>query len=138
MLRLVSGQYARGTNKRMYQAAESVCHACPVVAACITNGSRRRSLVIGPYDTALRRHRVWMATAKAQSALRMRKQMVEPVFGIVKEQQGMRRFLLRGIDSVAAEWALLATAFNLRTLWRIWRSRFPVHPCPRWKIVFSP
>ena len=135
VLRFVSGQYARGTNKRMYQAPKPVCQACPVVAGCITNGSRRRSLVIGPYDTALRRHRAWMATNKAQSALKMRKQLVEPVFGIVKEQQGVRRFLLRGIDNVAAEWTLLATAFNLRTLWR---SRSRVHPCPQWKTVLSP
>ena len=92
-------------------------------------------MVIGPYDTALRRHRAWMATNKAQSALKMRKQLVEPVFGIVKEQQGVRRFLLRGIDNVAAEWTLLATAFNLRTLWR---SRSRVHPCPQWKTVLSP
>ena len=32
-----------------------------------------------------------------------------------------RRFLLRGIVNVSAEWVLLATSFNLRTLWRIWR-----------------
>ena len=138
VLRLVSGQYARGTNKRMYQAPKSVCQACPVVAACITNGSRRRSLVIGPYDSALRRHRAWMATNEAQSAFKMRKQLVEPVFGIVKEQQGVRRFLLRGIDNVAAEWTLLATAFNLRTLWRIWRSRSRVHPCHQWETAVSP
>ena len=47
---------------------------------------------------------------------------VEPVFGIIKEQQGARRFLLRGLVNVAAEWTMLATAFNLRTLWRVWRS----------------
>ena len=87
-MRFVSGQYARGTNKKMYQADQPVCQACPVVAARITNGSRRRSLVIGPFDTALRRQRVWMATSEARSALKMRKQLVEPVFGIIKEQQG--------------------------------------------------
>lgn len=53
---------------------------------------------------------------------------MEPVFGIIKEQQGARRFLLRGLGNVTAEWTLLATAFNLRTLWRIWRTRGPVYP----------
>ena len=52
----------------------------------------------------------------------LRKQLVEPVFGIIKEQQGARRFLLRGLVNVAAEWTMLATAFNLRTSWRVWRS----------------
>ena len=55
-------------------------------------------------------------------AYRLRKQLVEPVFGIIKEQQGARRFLLRGLVNVAAEWTMLATAFNLRTLCRVWRS----------------
>ena len=123
VLYFLGGGYGRKKDGRKYRATEPVCQACPVAAMCITNGTRRRSLVIGPYDTALRRHRAWMATDEAQSALRMRKQLVEPVFGIIKEQQGVRRFLLRGIGNVAAEWALLATAFNLRTLWRIWRTR---------------
>ena len=36
-------------------------------------------------------------------------------------QLAARRFLLRGMVNVSAEWTLLATAFNLRTLWRVWR-----------------
>lgn len=129
VLRLVGGQYGRKKNGRRYRATKLDCQACPVVATCITNGSRRRSLVIGPHDTALRIHRAWMATDEAQVAFKMRKQLVEPVFGIVKEQQEARRFLLRGIDNVAAEWKLLATAFNLRTPWRTRRTRSRVHPC---------
>ena len=46
--------------------------------------------------------------------------LVEPVFGIIKEQQQAHRFLLRGLRNVVAEWTLLAIAFNLRTLWRMW------------------
>ena len=41
---------------------------------------------------------------------------MEPVFGIIKEQMGVRRFLLRSLANVAAEWTALATAFNLRTV----------------------
>ncbi len=138
VLRFVSGQYPKGSKRRMYQAPKRICRACPVVAACTTNSSRRRRLVIGPHDMVLRRHRAWMATNEAESALKRRKQLVEPVFGIIKEQQGVRRFLLRGIGNVAAEWTLLAIAFNLRTLWRIWRSRPRFHPCPRRETVLDP
>ena len=62
-----------------------------------------------------------MSTSAAREAYKLRKQLVEPVFGIIKEQQGARRFLLRGLVNVAAEWTMLATAFNLRPLWRVWR-----------------
>ena len=129
VLSLVRGRFSRKTNKRMYQAPKETCQACPVAGTCLTRGSPSRSLTISPYDAALRRHRAWMATDEARPAVRRRKQLVEPVFGIIKEQQGVRRFLLRGVGNVAAEWTLLATAFNLRTLWRTWRTRRPGHPC---------
>ena len=60
----------------------------------------------------------------------MRKRTVEPVFGIVKEQMGARRFLLRGLANVNAEWSLLAAAFNLRSLGKIW-SKGLVHTTNR-------
>ena len=127
---LVRGKFSSETMKRMYQAPKRICQACPVAGVCITRGSHSRSLVISPYDTALSRHRAWMATSEARAAFKMRQQLVEPVFGIIKEQQGLRRFLLRGLGNVAAEWTLLATAFNLRTLWRVWRTRRPDYPVP--------
>ncbi len=135
VLRLVRSRFAGGVNKRMYQAPKSICQACPVAEACIRRGSSGRSLVISPHDTTLLLHRAWMATEEARSALKKRKQLVEPVFGIIKEQQGARRFLLRGIGNVAAEWTLLTTAFNLRTLWRVWRAQRPVCPGLNWKTV---
>jgi hypothetical protein len=46
-----------------------------------------------------------------------RKQTVEPVFGQLKEQQGVRRFLRRGLAACDAEWKLCGT-HNLLKLWR--------------------
>ena len=87
-LRLVRSRFTGGVNKRMYQAQKIICQASPVAGACIRRGTSGRSLVISPYDTTLLRHRAWMATEEARSALKKRKQLVEPVFGIIKEQQG--------------------------------------------------
>lgn len=47
--------------------------------------------------------------------------MVEPLFAFLKNLLGSQQFTLRGMDNVKAEWAMLAIAFNLRTLWRLWR-----------------
>ena len=104
------------------RASGAVCQACPASRVCTRAKEIGRSLAIGPHDEVLRRHRAWMSTSAAQEAYRLRKQLVEPDFGIIKEQQGARRFLLRGLANVAAEWTMLATAFNLRTLCRVWRS----------------
>jgi hypothetical protein len=59
-----------------------------------------------------------MQTDEAKDLYARRKELSEPTFGILKDQLGARRFLLRGLPNVRAEFALLATAFNLRTLWR--------------------
>ncbi len=50
------------------------------------------------------------------SRYRLRKHVVEPVFGHIKECRGFRRFLLRGMENVRAEWSLLCTAHNLLKL----------------------
>ena len=50
--------------------------------------------------------------------LQMRKAIVEPVFGQIKEQRGFRRFLLRGLKSVEAEWRLICATHNLLKLFR--------------------
>lgn len=107
---------------RVYRGVPAVCRACPAFGQC-TQGDGGRSLEIGPEDTRLREHRTLMATEQARAQYQQRQQLPEPVFGIVKERHGARRLLLRGLAPVRAEWSLLATAFNLCTLWRAWRQR---------------
>jgi hypothetical protein len=53
-----------------------------------------------------------------RSRYRLRKQIVEPVFGQIKQARGFRQFLLRGIEKVRHEWALICTAHNLTKLAR--------------------
>ena len=101
----------------------SVCRECPAFGVCTKNASAGRTLEIGPHDVALRRHRDWMATPEAKQAYLRRLPLIEPLFAILKNQLGAQRFSLRGMANVKAEWSLLATAFNLRTLWRVWRIR---------------
>jgi transposase len=45
-----------------------------------------------------------------------RKVIVEPVFGQIKEARGFRRFGLRGLEQVQAEWQLVAAVHNLGKL----------------------
>jgi transposase len=54
-----------------------------------------------------------------RSRYRLRKQIVEPVFGQIKQARGFRQFLLRGIDKVEAEWAIICTAHNITKLARV-------------------
>jgi transposase len=69
----------------------------------------------GPLTQAMRRKLKW---AGWRSRYRLRKQIVEPVFGQIKQARGFRQFLLRGVEKVRAEWALICTAHNLVKLAR--------------------
>ena len=53
-----------------------------------------------------------------RAVYKMRKAIVEPVFGQIKEQRGFRRFSLRGKENVSGEWKLVCAASNLLKLFR--------------------
>jgi hypothetical protein len=57
-----------------------------------------------------------MKTDAGKALYAKRKSTVEPVFGIIKEVMGFRRFMLRGLDAVKGEWLLVCMAFNLKRL----------------------
>jgi Transposase DDE domain len=54
--------------------------------------------------------------AGRRSRYRLRKQVVEPVFGQMKQARSFRQFLLRGLGQVRGEWAMICTAHNLLKL----------------------
>ncbi len=56
--------------------------------------------------------------AGRRSRYRLRKQVVEPVFGQIKGARRFQQFLFRGIQKVQYEWALVCTAHNLTKLAR--------------------
>jgi transposase len=47
-----------------------------------------------------------------------RKHIIEPVFGQIKSARGIRKFLLRGLEKVSAEWQLICLTHNLLKAWR--------------------
>lgn len=46
----------------------------------------------------------------------LRKQTVEPVFGIIKSVMGFRQLLLRGLEKAKGEWTLVCLAWNLKRM----------------------
>jgi len=57
-----------------------------------------------------------LRTDAGRRAYGRRKQTVEPVFGQIKERQGLRRLLLRGLTKVTGEWTLWCLTHNLRRI----------------------
>jgi len=60
------------------------------------------------------RHR--MNTKEGKALYAKRKSTVETIFGIIKQVQGFRQFLLRGLDSVQSEWTLVCIGWNLKRM----------------------
>jgi len=59
-----------------------------------------------------------LQTRKGRGIYEKRKQIVEPVFGQIKEVRRFRRFSFRGLQNVAAEWDLICLTHNLLKLYR--------------------
>jgi hypothetical protein len=62
-------------------------------------------------------HRLKTPEGKALYALR--KQVPEPVFGIIKSVMGFRQFHLRGLEPVRGEWSLVTMAWNLKRMFAL-------------------
>lgn len=67
-------------------------------------------------DTRVAAMRTKLARAGRRSRYRLRKSVVEPVFGQIKQARGFRQLLLRGVAKVQGEWSLICTVHNLLKL----------------------
>ena len=60
-----------------------------------------------------------LKTPRGKKLYALRKQVVEPVFGIIKSVLGFRQFSMRGLDLVRGEWSLVTTAWNMKRMFNL-------------------
>ena len=106
------GEYRTGSGGyRRYQARG--CRSCSFYSQCVTNslGGRRISVsVVEPQRTKMREK---LKSADAKRRYELRKQTVEPVFGRIKSNLGLSRFLLYGLEGATAEASLMCMVHNV-------------------------
>ena len=83
------------------------------MARALNLGVRCRTRACAP---AHRRMRAKLRSPAGQAAYARRKAIVEPVFGVLKQQRGMRQFRTRGLNNVGNEFTLATLAFNITRL----------------------
>jgi transposase len=83
------------------------------MARALNLGGRCRTRACAP---AHRRMRAKLRSPAGEAAYARRKAVVEPVFGVLKQQRGMRQFRTRGLQNVNNEFTLATLAFNLTRL----------------------
>ena len=57
-----------------------------------------------------------LATKTGRALYGLRKQTVEPLFGIIKHVMGWRQMSMRGLDKAEGEWSLVTMAWNVKRL----------------------
>ena len=70
-------------------------------------------------DAGAQRMRKKIDDGDFETPYRVRKQVVDPVFGQIKQARGFRQFLFRGVEKVRAEWAIICTIHNLLKLFTL-------------------
>lgn len=89
------------------------------LARVLNRGGRLRGRAKHPVHRRMRRK---LRGPKGRTIYGKRKTLIEPIFGVLKEQRGMRQFRRRGLANVAVELSLATTAYNLTRWWNVLRA----------------
>lgn len=115
--------------RERYQGDKQVCASCPLRAQCIhpknQNGRQINREQHEPHREAQAQR---MATPAAQAIYRQRRHFGERPFAVIKQQFGLRQFLLRGLDAVQCEWQWATIAFNIHRLFHLTKAPSAIPP----------
>lgn len=110
----------RQKGERIYRIYRRSCAGCAMRSSCCGPKSRVKELwrlVNGELEQEMAKK---MATDEAKAIYKLRKQIVEPVFGNIKENNKTRRLLLRGLKGAEIEYLLACVGHNIGKIGRIW------------------
>ena len=119
-LRISKDKKKWGTAERRQYGGCAACASCVHAKLCCKNPEKGRVVSRDQYEAYRQRLRRRMDTQAGRAIYKRRKCTVEPCFGHIKHNMGVRRFMRRGIEKVKTEWSLVCTAVNLGILLRHW------------------
>lgn len=110
-------QYADNPEKPtkwIYECQE--CLGCDFRENCVKSKTGKRTISRTEADPIRESMRTKVQSVAGKKVYRLRKGIVEPVWGQIKACQGFRQFLLRGEEKVGGEFTLVCIAHNLRKI----------------------
>jgi transposase len=118
------GRLARHDTRRdeKYEIKRYECKnykTCALRYEC-SSSKEGRKIYITPYYYSIENQLNKQKDEAKKALLKKRKQIIEPIFGYIKENLGFRRLAVRGIEKVKAQWYLICTTVNLKKLYKIW------------------
>ena len=105
-----------GTKSYIYRAGSKTCNACSLRDKCIPNKTAYKRVSRIEYDNIVIQYKEKMKTDKAKALIKKRGSIVEHPFGTIKRHLGWDHFLVRGIEKVSGENALIMFSYNFRRL----------------------
>ena len=105
-----------GVKNYVYRAGSKTCNACPLRDKCIPKKTAYKRVSRSEHANTIIKHKEKMKTQKAKDLIRKRGSMVEHPFGTIKRDLGWNHFLVRGIEKVSGENALIMLSYNFRRL----------------------
>ena len=126
VLRHSSNQKSWGTAHRYQYGGSPACATCAHAADCCTHPAKGRTVNRDQFEPQRQRMRDRMATPQGQARYRLRRQTVEPRFGVIKAALGIRRLMRRGLAKAGTEFALICTALNFQVMFGHWSKVAPV------------
>lgn len=86
-----------------------------------SNDKKGRKIDRTPYDDAIYRQVEKNNLEENKEIYKKRKQIIEPLFGWIKHNNGFNKWLYRGLKNVDAQWNLVCTGINLHKLFKLWK-----------------
>jgi len=105
-----------GTKKYVYRAGSKMCKACPLKEYCIPKTTSYKSLMRSEDADIIIKYKEKMKTDKVKKLIKKRGSIVEHPFGTIKQHLGWSHFLVRGLEKVSGENALIMLTYNFRRL----------------------
>lgn len=115
-LKPVKKRKRRGKDTAIYRGTE--CSKCPAGDQCTRDRRGFRTVEIDDGYFASKEMRERVASKEGRKAYQKRKIIIEPPFGNLKHNVGVRRFRLRGLDKVDAEYGLMCIGHNIKKIWK--------------------
>lgn len=92
---------------------QSACASCSKASCCISKNGKYRKITRDYREPLREKMRERLNTNEGYLHYARRSQTVEPAFGNIKQNRGVRQFYYRGLDKVQAQWRLMCAGINL-------------------------
>jgi len=110
-----SGSANASSGKAAFEMYRCTNKTCPEKASC-TKDALGRNIKRYAGEDELKRQAAKLRIPRHQISWSLRKEIVEHLFGLIKQTHGFRRFTAWGLEGASAQWSLICIAMNLRKM----------------------